>query len=313
MRTVDLFSGCGGMSLGFQNAGFEVVAAFDKWEPAVKVYKKNFDHPIYDFDLSTDESKNFIADFKPELIIGGPPCQDFSSAGKRDETLGRADLTLSYANIVVHAKPEWFVMENVERIMKSKILKEAIIIFKSAGYGISYDVLDASYCGVPQSRKRFFLVGHKNSTDNFLNPYFQKNQSKKPMTLHDYFGDTLGLEYYYRHPRSYARRGVFSIYEPSPTIRGVNRPVPNGYPGHSGDPVSVSKNVRPLTTEERSQIQTFPKNFVFNGNKTETEQIIGNAVPVKLGEFVANCIKEYIFDLQKDTKITSGQLELEYI
>jgi len=246
-------------------------------------------------------------------IIGGPPCQDFSSAGKRDETLGRADLTLSYANIVVHAKPEWFVMENVERIMKSKILKEAISIFKSAGYGISYDVLDASYCGVPQSRKRFFLVGHKNSTDNFLNPYFQKNQSKKPMTLHDYFGDTLGLEYYYRHPRSYARRGVFSIYEPSPTIRGVNRPVPNGYPGHSGDPVSVSKNVRPLTTEERSQIQTFPKNFVFNGNKTETEQIIGNAVPVKLGEFVANCIKEYIFDLQKDTKITSGQLELEYI
>jgi DNA (cytosine-5)-methyltransferase 1 len=213
---------------------------------------------------------------------------------------------------VAYAKPEWFVMENVDRIIKSKLLKDAIKIFKAAGYGISYEILDASYCGVPQSRKRFFLVGRKNSNDNFLNPYFLKNQSKHPMTLHDYFGNSLGIEYYYRHPRSYARRGIFSIYEPSPTIRGVNRPVPNGYLGHKGDPVSISENIRPLTTEERSQIQTFPKKFVFNGNKTEIEQIIGNAVPVKLGEFVANCIREYITDLDKNTKIALGQLELQY-
>lgn len=82
---------------------------------------------------------------KPQMIIGGPPCQDFSSAGKRDETLGRADLTISFANIVSEAKPEWFVMENVERITKSGILKEALQIFKKAGYGISYQVLDASF------------------------------------------------------------------------------------------------------------------------------------------------------------------------
>lgn len=312
MRTVDLFSGCGGMSLGFQNAGFDVIAAFDKWEPAIKVYKDNFDHPIYDFDLSTVESKKFIAELSPDVIIGGPPCQDFSSAGKRDETLGRADLTLSYANIVAFANPEWFVMENVERIIKSRILKEAIKILKSAGYGISYDVLDASFCGVPQSRKRFFLVGHKNSKDGFLNKYFLKNQSKQPMTLYDYFGDTLGVEYYYRHPRSYARRGIFSIYEPSPTIRGVNRPIPKGYSGHVGDPIRTFDNIRPLTTKERSQIQTFPIDFIFNGNKTETEQIIGNAVPVKLGEFVANCMNEYLTDIKKGTKIMSGQLELTY-
>jgi DNA (cytosine-5)-methyltransferase 1 len=312
MRTVDLFSGCGGMSLGFQNAGFEVIAAFDKWEPAVRVYKDNFTHPIYNFDLSTKESKQFINSLAPEIIIGGPPCQDFSSAGKRDESLGRADLTLAYAHIVSYSQPKWFVMENVERIMKSKILKEAIKIFKTAGYGISYEVLDASYCGVPQSRKRFFLVGHKNSKDGFLNPYFLKNQSKKPMSLHDYFGDKLGVEHYYRHPRSYARRGIFSIHEPSPTIRGVNRPVPSGYPGHPGDPVSAFDNIRPLTTKERSQIQTFPESFIFNGNKTETEQIIGNAVPVKLGEFVASCIKEYVLDSKKDAKIIPRQLELEY-
>lgn len=312
MITVDLFSGCGGLSLGFQNAGFEIKAAFDKWEPAVKVYRENFDHPIYDTDLSSEEGLEFVKSLQPQMIIGGPPCQDFSSAGKRDETLGRADLTVSFANIVSSAKPEWFVMENVERIIKSSVLKDALQVFKKAGYGISYQVLDASYCGVPQTRKRFFLVGHLKSPDNFLNPYFTKNQSSKQMTLFDYFGNSLGVEHYYRHPRSYARRGIFSIFEPSPTIRGVNRPIPKGYTRHDGDPVEINEKVRPLTTKERSLIQTFPEKFVFNGSKTDLEQIIGNAVPVKLGEFVANCINEYISDRQLQKLIRVGQLEFNY-
>ena len=245
------------------------------------------------------------------MIIGGPPCQDFSSAGKRDETLGRGDLTLSFANIVSTCRPEWFVMENVERITKTKILKDALKIIKQAGYGISYEVLDASYCGVPQARKRFFLVGHLHSNDGFLNPYFLKNQSRQQMTVSDYLGNSLGIEYYYRHPRSYFRRAIFSIHEPSPTIRGVNRPIPKGYSRHSGDPVEISDKVRPLTTIERSYIQTFPNTFIFNGTKTDLEQIIGNAVPVKLGEYVANCINEYISDKQNN-KLQTGQLELAY-
>jgi DNA (cytosine-5)-methyltransferase 1 len=197
----------------------------------------------------------------------------------------------------------------VERITKSGVIKEALQIFKKAGYGISYQVLDASFCGVPQSRKRFFLVGHKHSADNFLNPYFIKNQSVNPTTLFDYFGNSLGIEYYYRHPRSYARRGIFSIYEPSPTIRGVNRPIPKGYTKHEGDPVDITDNLRPLTTKERSLVQTFPDSFVFNGTKTDLEQIIGNAVPVKLGEFVANCINAYIIDRQQNKQNLIGQLE----
>ncbi len=312
MRTIDLFSGCGGMSLGFQNANFEVVAAFDNWKPAVKVYQDNFDHPIYDTDLSTHEGLALIKSLNPEMIIGGPPCQDFSSAGKRDETLGRADLTLSFANIVSESKPEWFVMENVERILKSNILKDALKIFKNAGYGISYEVLNATYCGVPQARKRFFLVGHLHSQDGFLNPYCAKNTSNQTMSIYDYLGKSLGIEHYYRHPRSYMRRGVFSIYEPSPTIRGVNRPIPKNYVRHSGDPVEINENLRPLTTIERSYLQTFPKDFIFRGTKTDLEQVIGNAVPVKLGEFVANCINEYIEDFNNDCLKITGQLEFEY-
>jgi len=312
IRTVDLFSGCGGMSLGFQNVGFEILAAFDNWKPAVEVYKDNFDHPIYDFDLSTIESKEFINQLNPNLIIGGPPCQDFSSAGKRDDTLGRADLTISYAEIVSFVKPQFFVMENVERIKKSGILRHAIEIFKEAGYGLTMEVLDASLCGVPQARKRFFLVGKLNEDDNFLKPYFSKNLSKKPMTVFDYLGNSLDTEYYYRHPRSYKRRGVFSIHESSATIRGVNRPIPAGYPGHSGDPVDVSDNVRPLTTIERSYIQTFPKTFNFNGTKTNLEQIIGNAVPVKLGEYVARCISEFIVDKKENKHRRIGQLTMTF-
>jgi len=312
IRTVDLFSGCGGMSLGFQNSGFEIIAAFDNWKPAIEVYRDNFKHPIYDFDLGDEESKDFIKKLNVDLIIGGPPCQDFSSAGKRDETLGRADLTISYADIVSTLKPQYFVMENVERIRKSRILKDTIKILKRAGYGISMDVLDASYCGVPQARKRFFMVGSLGENDNFILPYFEKNLSKERMTVFDYLGDSLGVQNYYRHPRSYKRRGVFSIHEPSPTIRGVNRPIPGGYPKHPGDTADVSSdNVRSLTTIERSYIQTFPKSFVLNGSKTNLELVIGNAVPVNLGAFVARSLKEFIKDKKDDNLIETGQLKFK--
>ncbi|BAY30378.1 type II DNA modification methyltransferase [Nostoc carneum NIES-2107] len=312
MRTVDLFAGCGGLSLGFQNAGFDIVAAFDSWLPAVEVYRKNFPHPIFEQDLSSNNISTVIADFKPEIIIGGPPCQDFSSAGKRDETLGRADLTLAFANIVTCVKPKWFVMENVDRIAKSQALKSILEIFKQNRYGLTSSILNASYCGVPQSRKRYFLIGQLDGEDNTLTNYLLKNQSHKPMTVFDYLGNDLGIEYFYRHPRSYKRRGVFSIHEPSPTVRGVNRPIPKTYKKHPGDLCEIKEYLRPLTTIERSYIQTFPKTFQFHGNKSELEQMIGNAVPVKLAEYVARCILEYIQDQGKNNTdyLPSIQLNL---
>jgi DNA (cytosine-5)-methyltransferase 1 len=295
MKCVDLFSGCGGLSLGFEKAGFEVVSAFEYWEPSIEIYRQNFSHPIFQQDLTEEkESIKMIKSFEPDLIMGGPPCQDFSSAGKRDITQGRADLTYHFANIVSSIKPKWFVMENVEQIKKSHILTDVVKQFEKKGYGLSSVILDASYCGVPQARTRFFLIGHLGDSHNQLNETFKKNLSKKQMTVRDYLGKKLGIEIYYRHPRNYNRRGIFTIDEPSPTIRGVNRPVPKGYKLNSCDPKDVDLNeVRPLTTVERSYIQTFPKNFKFIGTKTNLEQMIGNAVPVNLAMFVANVIKEY--------------------
>ena len=189
--------------------------------------------------------------------------------------------------------PQYFVMENVPEITKSTILQEIIARFKEAGYGLSADVLDASLCGVPQLRKRYILVGCKGAQDDFLKPYIAANLSEKPMTMYDYFGDSLGVEYYFRVPRSYNRRGVFSIYEPCQTIRGVDRPIPPGYKGHPSDPVEIGPKVRALTALERSYVQTFPKDFVFEGTKSNLNQMIGNAVPVKLAEFVAKAIMQY--------------------
>lgn len=302
-KVVDLFSGCGGLSLGFMQAGFSVVAAFDNWEPTINIYKKNFDHNVINLDLSDIKSHKKIAEYKPDIIVGGPPCQDFSSAGKRNEDLGRADLTVAYAQIISKIKPKYFLMENVDRILKSRRLKEAVNIFKNSGYGLSYEVLEASYCGAPQARKRFIMFGELGGEDHILEYYFQKNKSKKPMTVRDYFGDELGVEHYYRHPRNYNRRAIFSIDEPSPTIRGVNRPIPKGYNGHKKDTAPVNGDVRPLTTIERAMVQTFPKNFVWEGKKTDLEQMIGNAVPVKLAEFVARCIKEYANDKKSGKKV----------
>jgi len=140
------------------------------------------------------------------------------------------------------------------------------------------------------------MVGELGGEDSAVTPYLEEKLADKPLSVHDYLGSKLGLEYYYRHPRNYNRRGVFSIYEPSPTVRGVNRPIPAGYIGHKNDACTITKELRPLTTVERSYIQTFPSNFIWEGNKTHLEQMIGNAVPVKLAEFVANAIKKYIND-----------------
>lgn len=306
MRVVDLFCGGGGLSYGLEQAGHKVVAAYDWWQPALDFYNRNIpSHHAYKLDLSNvAQSVAEISRWKPEMIVGGPPCQDFSSAGKRDENGGRASLTTAYAQIVATVKPKMLVMENVGRAIKTKVYRRALRMLKEVGYELAVAVLDASLCGVPQTRRRIVVVGGLGISVSDIIAIYRQNQSHKPMTVRDYLGDELELDYYYRHPRSYARRGVFSVDEPSPTIRGVNRPIPLGYPGHEGDAVSISTpGLRPLTTRERSRIQTFPATWDLCGRKSDVEQIIGNAVPCALGRFIGEALT--IFEKMPHSRVHS--------
>lgn len=293
-RVVDLFSGCGGMTLGFEKAGFDVVAAFDNWKPAVEVYKANFKHPIIQIDLNEDEALLLIEAEKPDVIVGGPPCQDFSIAGARDFSGKRANLTLRFAEIVIDTKPKYFVMENVYNIQGTPVLSKVLEQFADAGYGLTHGVFDASLMNVPQKRKRYFVIGELNGQNDGLRELIEKSMSKKSLTVREYLGNKLKTDFYYMHPRSYARRAVFSVDEPSATIRGVNRPIPQTYKFHNADAAKSFDKIRALNSVERGLLQTFPEDFVFLGPKTSVEQMIGNAVPVNMANFIAQRLMEKI-------------------
>ncbi|WP_436326899.1 DNA cytosine methyltransferase [Brevibacterium sp. FAM 27836] len=289
---MDLFSGCGGLSLGFEHAGLEVVGAFDNWAPAVEIYRANFSHEIHEIDIGTGEALSLVQEMRPDVIAGGPPCQDYSISGKRQ--LGdRANLTLRFGEIVASVRPKWVVFENVYNIERFETLPKLKAMLRGAGYGLSARVLDASRCGVPQKRNRYFLIGKLSEPDGFLNRFLDDGLTERQLTVREYMGSCLDTEYYYMHPRSYSRRAVFSVDEPSATIRGINRPIPQNYKKHGGDKADVDAGVRALTTRERSRIQTFPASFKLPGKKTNIELAIGNAVPPNLAEYIARAVVRF--------------------
>ena len=302
MPVVDLFCGCGGLSKGFQLAGFDIVAAFDGWRDAVTCYNANFDHEAHVLDLSdVEHAVETIDAFQPTVIIGGPPCQEFSNAGKRKEG-SRANLTLKYAEIVTQIEPEFFVMENVPRARNSEAYARARQLYKENHYGLTEVVLDASRCGAPQKRSRFFCIGAHNAPDNFALDAIFETYGDEETTVRQYFANhdvPLNIDNYYRHPTTYDRRAIFSVDAASPTVRGVNRPMPHTYNHHENDSVGAEElnNIRALTLRERATIQTFPNDYRFENldiTSGALEQMIGNAVPVLLAQFVAERLNDYM-------------------
>jgi DNA (cytosine-5)-methyltransferase 1 len=301
LRLVDLFCGAGGLSKGFEKAGFETVAVVDNWNEALETFKINRKNSALTIlgDVLDTEVRNEIIDIARsetvDLVIGGPPCQDFSSAGQRNGNGHNSNLTPLFAEIVAAIKPTWVVMENVNTIRSigEAQLGKCKEILRKAGYGITIAILSAADFGVPQDRKRLFLMGRMNGKDDEMLIHMVQGK-KPPVTVREFMPEiALGenaTEYYYRHPRSYKRRAIFSIDEVSPVIRGVNRPIPKGYKFHELDAVKDLSRVRPLTTDERARIQSFPKEYRWVGRKTSVEQQIGNAVPPLLAEHIAKSI-----------------------
>lgn len=163
---IDLFCGCGGLSLGFEQAGYNVLLGIDVWEDALKTFKHNHKNSnTLCADLSTlspEDVNQKINGKKIDVIIGGPPCQGFSIAGKRIIDDERNKLYQSFVRMVEYFKPTAFVMENVPNILsigEGAIKKSIIKDFESIGYTINVQVMLASDYGVPQNRRRAVFVG----------------------------------------------------------------------------------------------------------------------------------------------------------
>jgi DNA (cytosine-5)-methyltransferase 1 len=173
-RFIDLFSGAGGLSYGLEAAGFRSVLAVDHWGDALKTFAHN--NPsvktIHE-DLLQVQAESLLDQSGPvELVVGGPPCQGFSISGKRDPNDPRNILYQSFVDVVRVAQPQFFIMENVPNMASmgsGSILRASIAEFESLGYEVSHAILKASDFGVPQNRRRLFLVGSRDRA-NFAFP-----------------------------------------------------------------------------------------------------------------------------------------------
>lgn len=296
MKIISLFSGCGGLDLGFIKAGFEVVWANDFDKEAVQSYRENIgSHIVHDsiYNIQTED----IPD--ADILIGGFPCLGFTVAkGKsRELDCDYNQLFQEYARVLEAKQPKYFVVENVTGIKSGKefnsffhnvILKK----FKEAGegYSVKYDTLISSAFGVPQNRKRVIILGTRNDVKD--EPNFAPRVVDKLLTLKDAIAD-LPLEYDLSIPNHIGSKHKVKINgyvgnrqldwdKPSPTITGrgsrtggaVIHPHPNRH--------------RRLTVRECARIQSFPDDFIFKGSNGACFAQIGNAVPPIMSFFIAN-------------------------
>lgn len=188
MKIIDLFCGIGGLSLGFEQAGFEVVSAIDIWADAVKTYNHNREDKVAQVasveDFNNEVLPELVKQQKISGIIGGPPCQGFSTVGKRDVDDPRNKMYLEFYKAVKIASPDFFVIENVKGMLtlnKGAFVKDLLERFgeNGLGYTISYKLLNAADYGVPQNRYRVFYVGIKNRLFEFPKPIWLSANCKR--------------------------------------------------------------------------------------------------------------------------------------
>lgn len=298
-KVVSLFSGCGGMDLGFEG-GFnflnkrypknklEVIWANDIDKPSCKTFFYNFKK-----QCSIGDIKNISSDKIPDadIIIGGFPCQDFSVAGKRrGMDTERGKLFFQMLRIVKDKKPKAFVAENVKGLTNIKngdvldLIKEE---FRKIGYDVDHNLYKAYEYGVPQLRERVFIVGiRKDLKKTFKVP----KKAKKIITAKEAIDDLWGKE----HTDSIPNQNQYSKAKKSKG-QGNNqikkdRPGPTIRAEHHGNIEFHYKDWRRLTVRECARIQSFPDNFVFPESASASYKQIGNAVPPVLAWHIAKAL-----------------------
>lgn len=321
MKLISLFTGAGGLDLGFKKAGFEIIWAneFDKsiWE----TFESNFPHTELDRRSIVDIQSNEIPE--ADGIIGGPPCQSWSEAGAgRGIKDKRGQLFHDYVRLLKDKQPKFFLAENVPGILHPKhseafanIIKE----FESAGYEVSQQLLNANDFGVPQDRKRVIIVGYRKDLGRRFE--FPQTQEYKPV-LKDAIWDlrlaksakegnkTNGEEGLSAPNHEYMNGGFSTIYmsrnrvrswdEPSFTIQAGGRHAPMHPQAPKMKFIEQNKRIfvpgeegkyRRLSVRECARIQTFPDDFIFRyENIADGYKMIGNAVPVNFAKYIAQKI-----------------------
>ena len=327
MKVVSFFAGAGGLDLGFEQAGFEVVWAneFDKdiWE----TYRKNHKNTILDTRSIIDVPSSDIPDC--DGIIGGPPCQSWSEAGaKRGIADKRGQLFYEFMRILADKKPKFFLAENVSGMLLSThgdALKNIKQMFTDIGYDLSFKLLNASDYGVPQDRKRVFFIGYRKDLGikfQFPKPFTVTNKIILKQAIFDLKDTAIQA----KHNNStngtncivpnheYMNGGFSTIYmsrnrvrswdEVSFTIQAGGRHAPIHPQAPKMKFIEQNKRefvkekehlYRRLSVRECARIQTFPDNFIFHyDNVPAAYKMIGNAVPVRMAKVLAQKISEDI-------------------
>jgi len=322
-KLVELFSGAGGMSTGFKMAGYDVLLGVDHIPKFCETFEKNDKKAICKDirELTIEDIRKEIGDVKVHVVSGGPPCQGFSHAGRRDQKDPRNSLFMDFVRIVAGLGPDVFVMENVPGIltmktMNGELVKDIIFAeFKKIRYQVEVKKLLACDYGVPQKRKRVIFIGTRlNKEITFPEPTHSKDPIIKPdgtktekwvgvsrvllpreKVDESFFHSPRMIEGINRRKKANEKRGAgFGAQflrpdEPSFTISA------RYWKDGSDALVKYSETeMRMLTPEEAAAIQTFPKGYTFIGSKKDVYTQIGNAVPCLLAKAIAEEVKKIL-------------------
>ena len=321
MNIISLFAGAGGLDLGFEKAGFRVVAANEYDKTIWETYENNHDAELIKGDIC-----NISSDMFPECdgIIGGPPCQSWSEAGSlKGIDDPRGQLFYQYIRILKDKKPKFFLAENVKGMMASRhseAVENIVSQFEAAGYDVFIHLLNASDYGVPQDRQRVFYVGfRKDLKVEFVPPKPYENK----LTFKDAIWDLkdsaipgleknktngdnckfLNHEYFIGAYSSMfmSRNRVRQWHEQAFTVQASGRQCQLHPQAPVMPKIEKNKNIfepgkehlyRRLTIRECARVQGFPDDFKFYyTNLNDAYKMIGNAVPVNLAYEMAKAIK----------------------
>ena len=347
LTAVSLFTGAGGMDIGFERAGVKVVFANEIMKEAAQTYKANRPDStiiIEDINNILENMNNFEG---ADIVFGGPPCQGFSVAGKMDPEDPRSKLIFTFLDVVEKVKPKAFVMENVKALglleKWEPVRKKYLERTRKMSYNCCPFILNATEYGVSQKRERVFFIGIKENQDAFfeyhMNDLLEQQKVKAPV-IRDLL-KSLGPAGTERNPRTCTAKITFAtnpVMRKSPYagmyFNGQGRPIniddySNTLPASMGGNKTpfldedylygdasedwvmgyhrgllngttmpefgeAPERLRRLTINEAIRIQTFPDDYVFCGTNGSIYTQIGNAVPSKLAEAVANATIQYL-------------------